>query len=202
MSQGKVLFNLYLKALDAHLRTFQTQMTRLTAHEFKFCKTGCSNCCYGTFFVNQAEAMWVAVWLEKDPERRETFLSRRRERQATLREHDDLFRRCAGSGAEAAEAALEFQNLKIPCAFLNPDGFCMIYPVRPMVCSTYISITPSRFCLSDPKSVVTAPMNQLFSQTRAALERGAQKYKQPSGLLLDISEQVALVLEGMGSLEG
>ncbi len=52
------------------------------------------------------------------------------------------------------ELLSEYHALAIPCPFLDKRE-CSIYPVRPVCCATYFSVSPPEYCLSDSATPAT-----------------------------------------------
>lgn len=89
------------------------------------CAVGCSHCCYQLVGVSAAEVFRIARYITNSlPDaRRATVVERVRQLDKATR----------GINSKARI------NVKKSCAFLDQDGKCSIYPVRPLACSEFTS---------------------------------------------------------------
>jgi Fe-S-cluster containining protein len=107
------------------------------------CKLGCTQCCVGTFAINQLDALRLQQGLAEleagDPER----AARIRERaHASLALRQADFPGDVGTGlldeTESAEARFEDFANDEPCPVLNPvTGACELYTARPVTCRVF-----------------------------------------------------------------
>lgn len=97
-------------------------MAAALAGQLVACDAGCTWCCYLTVPVMGLEAQAMADWLAALPAAQRQRLQQR------------LF-----STADRLQSVEPTDRLaqKIPCAFLEPDGTCGIYPVRPATCRSH-----------------------------------------------------------------
>ena len=86
------------------------------------CDRGCAWCCYLTVPVVGLEARAIADWLATLPDSQQQQF-----RQRLTTTADRL---------QAIDPAERLQQ-RIPCAFLQGDGSCGIYPVRPATCRSH-----------------------------------------------------------------
>ncbi len=86
------------------------------------CDRGCAWCCYLTVPVMGLEARAIAHWLAVLPDPQQ-----------------QIFRQRLTTTAARLQAVDPSDRLaqKIPCAFLEVDGACGIYPVRPATCRSH-----------------------------------------------------------------
>ena len=86
------------------------------------CDRGCTWCCYLTVPVMGLEARSIAHWLAVLPDSQQ-----------------QIFRQRLTTTAARLQAVDPSDRLaqKIPCAFLEADGACGIYPVRPATCRSH-----------------------------------------------------------------
>ncbi len=95
------------------------------------CDKGCSWCCHQPAVVTPPEALVLAAWLARERDGHAC---------AALGERlDGHARRAAG-----LDTAARFAD-RLPCAFLQDDGACGVYPVRPLQCRAVHS-TDAGFC--------------------------------------------------------
>lgn len=92
------------------------------------CTKGCSYCCYQPVIVNVAEAALIVRWIR---ENRRMDLWRK---ITAPRDRGDLDALMDPS----VKNVIDYAEKKIPCRFLTPDGFCAVYPVRPLVCRLHM----------------------------------------------------------------
>ena len=123
------------------------------------CSKGCSFCCSQHIGATLQECDAIVYWLSLHPEVRERFFTRYPVWRNRLREHEDVFKETnqAASAAissqadtrnvkEFMQAAEKYLKLDIPCPFLDDDGTCSIYPVRPLVCASLVVVSPPEHC--------------------------------------------------------
>lgn len=94
------------------------------------CRAGCGSCCMLNVAVLFPEVVAIVDYVLKSwpPERLRTL----------IRRLDQLYRRVAGLDDEARLALREH------CAFLDEEGLCSIYPVRPLICRSVTSTDAER----------------------------------------------------------
>ncbi len=98
-----------------------------------FCGKGCSNCCTLTVNSGFTEALLVAESLTEA-------------QAAALDDYVDRLRRLL-PGATDLKAYLKMQRQQLgDCPFLEADGACGIYPVRPFACRALLSTRPADWC--------------------------------------------------------
>ncbi len=86
---------------------------------FLDCKAGCGHCCVINVSVLLPEALTIVEHLEMLPDV---------ERKELLARQDKLWRQIQGVDDE------ERIWMRKPCVFLDQQGSCSIYPVRPLLC--------------------------------------------------------------------
>ncbi len=104
------------------------------------CTAGCASCCYQTVDVATIEAIHIAERI------------RRRD------DAEELQHRVA---KRVRERARRGPDASIPCAFLEADGRCGIYELRPMVCRGYNS-ADREDCERNRASGFRAPPSRFF----------------------------------------
>lgn len=104
------LTDLYLKVED-----FQKGISKNT-NSFSNCSKGCSKCCYVDLSVFSIETNNIEVWFNGLDKKRQKEIV---EQINSKKDKNENF------------------NGKVvkPCSFLH-EGFCSIYPVRPLICRT------------------------------------------------------------------
>jgi len=86
-----------------------------------------------------------------------------------------------GDDPRVFAAHLDYNQLQRPCAFLDAEqGVCRIYPVRPLVCRWFYSLSPAEWC------VPTHPSHR----DRVAV--GINPYREVNRLMMAISERLGL----------
>jgi Fe-S-cluster containining protein len=118
--------------------------------EWLVCRPGCTQCCMGTFAVNQLDAARLRQGLVElgtsDPQRAERV--RERARQSIARMTNEIPGRFPGDpvtgildeGEDAERGFDEFTDLTEdePCPVLDPEtGMCDLYSSRPMTCRVF-----------------------------------------------------------------
>jgi Fe-S-cluster containining protein len=132
LSQGRTEAKVY--ALAGHaLGVAQQAIERLVAHtppaSRPACSAGCAFCCAIPVAVSPLEALYIAAWVQEtlSAEAQVDLRTRLRARVAERQ----------GWTVEARGARKRF------CIFLRDDGQCGIYPIRPLACRGYSSISRS-----------------------------------------------------------
>lgn len=131
---GMVMEQLSVPAEEINLNGLMEQVVataeakldeHLTDHEEIACEYGCGSCCMLNVAVLFPEVVAIVDYvLESWPPERQRGLIRR---------VAQLSRRVAGLDDE------ERLSLQEPCAFLDEQGACAIYPVRPLICRSVTS---------------------------------------------------------------
>jgi hypothetical protein len=130
------------------------------------CHRGCTMCCsqYVTASLQECEA--IVNYLYNHERKLSSFIQNYRAWKNSLDEHEgflDEFHKAYSemwdSGFEdekrrkVEELGAKYAKFKIPCPFLKEDA-CMIYDIRPLVCSCQVAVTPPEYCDPDnPDSV-------------------------------------------------
>lgn len=103
---------------DTHFKNYRQLLQRVDAKfaeiQSKYpasfsCKNGCFGCCRSGLTVTHVEGEHIRVWLEEHPEVKE---------------------------GHKALPAMDSESTDF-CRFLNADGGCTIYEVRPIVCRSH-----------------------------------------------------------------
>lgn len=148
-SNAKLLIH---SVVTFHRSTDALVTTRLKEEKsLKFdCHKGCSTCCNLRVEVLPPEAFLIARHIEQLPEDERTVMIGKLE-------------------AHASNAfGKTFEEYEMPCPFLNKDGVCEIYDVRPFKCRTYYSMNVEsceRKRSADEEYHLKMISNQLASET-------------------------------------
>ena len=92
------------------------------------CAAGCGTCCVVNVAVLFPEAAAILAYVGEQMSNRE--------RESFGAKLEELYRRILWLDDE------ERVVLRQPCAFLSDEGFCSIYPVRPLICRSMTSTDP------------------------------------------------------------
>lgn len=120
------------------------------------CLEGCSHCCSQHIGAYLQECDAIVYWLYQNPEVMDAFLVNYpgwRAKVGDIKRIGDLFNQffanCGERDAQEAylKEAENYGKKNVPCPFLK-DNRCMIYPVRPLVCATYVTTSPPENCKS------------------------------------------------------
>lgn len=124
------------------------------------CKAGCSMCCVEFIAARLEECDAIAMYLYTRPELMNRFLLNYKTwldritfgKNILLKAseaYQKLFETREPDDKKAFEVlALDYAKAYTPCPFLENDQ-CMIYPIRPFVCSIYGVVSDKKYC--DPK---------------------------------------------------
>lgn len=107
------------------------------------CRPGCTQCCHGTFAINQLDAQRIASGMETLRTRNPDLAAELHNRaKAWIDEHGPGFpgdpRTGILGGSDADHARFEDYANQAPCPALDPStGLCDIYQWRPMTCRVF-----------------------------------------------------------------
>jgi len=132
------------------------------------CRAGCGHCCVLNVAVLEPEAVTIVAYLERKLLPSQIVSLRRQidDLHDCLRWLDDD----------------ERVRLRRPCAFLDAEGKCSIYPVRPLLCRGLNSTDPEScrkaldllFLDAEPQILSNLFQSALFSQAFLALARAME----------------------------
>jgi len=126
------------------------------------CHRGCTMCCsqYVTASLQECEA--IVHYLYNHERKFSSFIRNYKKWKNKIDEHNDFLENFhkaysemwdAGftpeSRRKVEELGAAYAKFKIPCPFLK-DNACMIYDIRPLVCSCQVALTPPEYC--DPEN--------------------------------------------------
>jgi hypothetical protein len=126
------------------------------------CHRGCSTCCsqYVTASLQECEA--IVNYLYNHERKFSSFIRNYRKWKSKIDEQKNFLENFHKAYAEMWEAGFTpesrrkveelgaaYARFKIPCPFLKDDA-CMIYDIRPLVCSCQVALTPAEYC--DPEN--------------------------------------------------
>jgi Fe-S-cluster containining protein len=142
---------------EAALASFDAYVAHIIAAEGwqVSCRAGCSACCHDLARgVGTLEAVALYRHVRPWPEIGalyeacgENMVAFQRRLAAEL-ERDP--RPLEAEDPRASAAHLAYNRERRPCAFLDRDtGRCRVYPVRPLVCRSFFSLSPATFCEPD-----------------------------------------------------
>ncbi len=169
-----------------YMKEANHQMSTLAEKQFNQCKIGCNHCCYQIFPITKSEIDLITFYLIENKALFDDFIDKTLAREQILAESPDIHSTCADHSQDGYN---EFFKLKIPCAFLN-EGRCMIYDIRPINCSSHMSINPPRICAMDPTGYVPASMNALRSKTLQWMMSRAISCFKEDRYFIDVSRSV------------
>lgn len=110
-------------------------------HELSFkCKPGCCECCSKCFFVSETEFVQILDWMihNWDAEKIYKIIRKAQAQWKTLESEAPETARIINRQTTAKEL-LESREIifPFPCIFLDEDGYCSIYSIRPLACRTH-----------------------------------------------------------------
>jgi Fe-S-cluster containining protein len=131
------------------------------------CAQGCSSCCHQVVAVTVAEAERIARFIAALPQPdRQAFHQRAKAAWAK------------GSGLDPAG----WWQARIPCAALDPDGGCIIHPVRGLACRGYNSLDAEWCRQSLAGSAQAAPVMTAQLRIHAHAQMGLAKALARAGI--------------------
>lgn len=116
------------------------------------CRKGCANCCIDLVRgVNTPETINIYHHVRSWPDVRRIFEYHRDSAEmfmeilaAKLKPGESAF---GGDDPRVKEAHIEYNRRQRPCGFLDQaSGCCRIYPVRPIACRYFFSLSPPETC--------------------------------------------------------
>lgn len=161
----------------ALLEKTNRQLSEMAKKHCPACKSGCSFCCQSIFKVSSLELEVISFHLINNPLLLDAFLNNYIQRQKDLQEEmQQLYERYTnGSSEEQREVSFRYFEKGIPCAFLNQQGGCMIYEVRPIVCAGFISADAAQCSKSPASGSIPPEMHRLFTETNMKLHAASKK---------------------------
>lgn len=124
-----------------------------------YCGKGCSGCCSLAVNCTFPEAVLVAAALDS-------------QQQARLQQRAPLLYQVAGTAADLKAWLAGYRIQAGPCPFLETDGACGIYAVRPLSCRALLSTKEPHWCTTD-FSLLTPEEKQAFM---ASLDRSVTAF--------------------------
>ena len=125
------------------------------------CKKGCGKCCILYVFANLQEAECITHYLYQHEEVLQHFLSAYRDWRKGLgmsysklpRLDQMIARNLSGKLSPQEQSRFRadvdsYTACRVPCPFLIDDA-CSIYEVRPFVCASLVSVSPTEYCQWD-----------------------------------------------------
>lgn len=111
------------QAIDEFIKAFEEQSAQ--TGQKPDCKKGCSWCCSNAVMVLPHEMILLKEYiLQKIAPAQMKPILQKMEKKNSITDSMKSF---------------EFMHLKMPCAFLDENGACSVYEVRPMACRIYLS---------------------------------------------------------------
>jgi Fe-S-cluster containining protein len=104
------------------------------------CRRGCHHCCHNLVIVTVTEAIPIAEYLLASAEWRPRLPGLLAELRRQIRIVSEL------GGSQEDRTAVDWFARKIPCVFLQENGDCGVYPIRPTACRTYFVVSPPADC--------------------------------------------------------
>ncbi|WP_369414724.1 YkgJ family cysteine cluster protein [Collibacillus ludicampi] len=110
------------------------------------CTKGCAHCCYQAIYVSETETRIILNWLRLNNIRFDPLLPIRLEKWNASFNRTELFL----VDIQTDEFKEGYFHAHIPCPFLGSDNTCEIYPVRPLCCRHYFSVSAPEHCEKSP----------------------------------------------------
>lgn len=157
--EEEVVYQQYLAEATAMIVELNRRISEQADKETTFCSAGCTACCNQLFHLNMTHLFVILQRLENDPGIRAKFDQQNAKRKKMIEEQLETIKELSKLPDNLAFANA-WNALKIPCALLY-EGKCLIYDIRPVACSTYLTLSPPRVCAIDPRGYLSMPMKQL-----------------------------------------
>ncbi len=101
-----------------------------------YCRDGCSGCCHLAVHATLPEAVAVAAELSA-------------QQTAELVAYVERIKKNHKDWGNLKRYLKEHKQKLGPCPFLNQQGSCSIYPLRPLACRALLSTRPAAWCTVD-----------------------------------------------------
>ncbi|QEM69518.1 YkgJ family cysteine cluster protein [Geobacter sp. FeAm09] len=116
------------------------------------CCQGCSHCCHQLIKVHWAEGVLIEKYIIEtfSKDQIETFSARLEQWKNYLKDctpNTDIL-----EASDINKFAAKVAEDHIPCFFLDNDS-CAIYPVRPLICRTFVVTDDAKLCAIDPMRI-------------------------------------------------
>jgi Fe-S-cluster containining protein len=130
------------------------------------CHKGCSMCCSQYIPASLQECEAIVYYLYNHERKLVNFINNYKKWEKALGENKSIiddFQKAYNAlwesefdpekSRDLEELGARYAKLKIPCPFLK-DNACMIYGIRPLVCSSQVAVSPPEYCDPDnPDSI-------------------------------------------------
>lgn len=150
-------YNKYTAILDLYDR-FQHEVINASGI-ITVCGAGCSHCCcHWVEDVNSFEGIIISRYLaEHHPDLIYSIMESFRQDEEVLEslcglvdEKIDEYSSFTDDIPDKYDLLLScFYQMERPCALLDKNGCCIVYPVRPLTCRDYLNIRDCNACLPD-----------------------------------------------------
>lgn len=147
----------YLSILDLYDR-FQHEVINASGIN-KVCSAGCSHCCcHWVDDVNSFEGVIISQYLaEHHPDLIDFVIESFRQDEEVLESLCGLVDQKMAEYSSFTDDIPDkydlllscFYQMQRPCALLDENGCCIVYPVRPLTCRDYLNIRDCNACLPD-----------------------------------------------------
>lgn len=149
------------------------------------CTRGCSHCCHQRVEVTAAEVFSIVRYLQTATKYRLSRIFAAAERHASLSSRQHFLEQCA-------------------CPFLEADGACGVYEVRPLACrrSHSLDVELCRRLAEDPTLRVDIPTSEALDWNLSALTWGYYEGLAHAGVpphQYELAQAVALALRTEGA---
>lgn len=109
------------------------------------CTAGCARCCQQLVLCRPFEARLIQAFLEAHPATMQAFAHAYTLWDAATAPLRQSYLAWAQAfyGKGEDDGSHKVEDYQTPCPFLNQEGCCAIYPVRPYACRTCIALDPA-----------------------------------------------------------
>jgi Fe-S-cluster containining protein len=128
------------------------------------CRKGCAHCCEHFVSVSVSHALVVTDYLVANEKAISSFLHSYENWIGAIEANPPasaifhILEESTASSAMVKPSSQEmlgaYHSFSIPCPFLD-HGQCAIYPVRPICCAAYFSVSSPDYCRSDSATLAT-----------------------------------------------
>ncbi len=127
------------------------------------CTHGCRGCCCQLVLTLPYEAWLIEAYLRENPTVKEAFLANWDAWEAEAKDISQSYLKWGEAfyGEGIDDKSHSRDDYYIPCPFLDKDGACIIYAVRPYACRSSVAVDPR--CATGDENGKLGMYNMLYS---------------------------------------
>lgn len=128
-----------------HIVKAHDQISKLLPQYDPACSAGCDTCCGFTFVEHPLALEVILNRINSNPNLKSVFIENYKKRKEKVSDKIKKIRKLSSLKITSEKFQKSWLGLQIPCSLLE-DGKCIVYDIRPISCSSYISDGPASKC--------------------------------------------------------